>query len=356
MEKEALIADFIKRTIDGLQNKDVYLGIENGGKYRLSYEGSPYNLYYNHPSFYGCYDWHSSVHSHWQLLRIIRKYFMNEHIYTIVHLLDKHFAPERIEGELNYVKKHPNYEIPYGMSWFLTLGMELKEWDKKMPNNAPSRWLKNIQPFLTHARNALVNYYKITSSPITDGQHENTAFSLGLAHDYATTFDDKEFLALITEKATTFYSQSVNAIFFTGSRDFLSADLCVADLMRRVYTKEEFEIWLAKFIPTPEILNEKLQPIQYETNIESHLVGLNITRAWMLDDIASVLPDTNPRKAIMTKLEKSNFEVGKDPAANNRDWMIVHWCPTLLVYYFTERGKKPKQPNHSNNNGLNFLA
>ena len=25
-----------------------------------------------HPAFYGCYDWHSAVHSHWLLLRLLR--------------------------------------------------------------------------------------------------------------------------------------------------------------------------------------------------------------------------------------------------------------------------------------------
>src|SRR5690242_11780169 len=27
-----------------------------------------------HPSFYGCYDWHSSVHGHWMLARVLRMF------------------------------------------------------------------------------------------------------------------------------------------------------------------------------------------------------------------------------------------------------------------------------------------
>src|ERR671927_397898 len=25
-----------------------------------------------HPAFYGCYDWHSSVHGHWMLIRLLK--------------------------------------------------------------------------------------------------------------------------------------------------------------------------------------------------------------------------------------------------------------------------------------------
>ena len=27
-----------------------------------------------HPAFYGCYDWHSSVHGHWMLVRLLRRF------------------------------------------------------------------------------------------------------------------------------------------------------------------------------------------------------------------------------------------------------------------------------------------
>src|SRR3954468_20736399 len=55
-----------------------------------------------HPAFYGCYDWHSSVHAHWMLARLLRGFPQLPEAAEIRRLLDEHLASEPIAVEVSY--------------------------------------------------------------------------------------------------------------------------------------------------------------------------------------------------------------------------------------------------------------
>ncbi len=84
-----------------------------------------------HPAFYGCFDWHSSVHGHWMLVRLIRLYPEHELSDQIRQVLETHLTNENLEKETEYfaAKHNRSFERMYGWAWFFRLVTELHEWD-----------------------------------------------------------------------------------------------------------------------------------------------------------------------------------------------------------------------------------
>jgi Protein of unknown function (DUF2891) len=88
----------------------------------------PYPL---HPSFYGCLDWHSSVHGHWLLARLLRLDPKAPYASEARRVLEEDLSPGRLAGEVQYFA-NPNrasFERPYGLAWLLTLAAELRRSD-----------------------------------------------------------------------------------------------------------------------------------------------------------------------------------------------------------------------------------
>jgi hypothetical protein len=46
---------------------------------------------YHHPIFYGCFDWHSSVHGHWLLAALLRQFPETELAEKIIKVFDEQF-------------------------------------------------------------------------------------------------------------------------------------------------------------------------------------------------------------------------------------------------------------------------
>src|SRR5438874_11794725 len=56
-----------------------------------------------HPIFYGSFDWHSSVHGHWLLVRALRNYPSLAHAHDLIPLLDARFTKEAVAAEVEYL-------------------------------------------------------------------------------------------------------------------------------------------------------------------------------------------------------------------------------------------------------------
>ena len=59
------------------------------------------------PVFYGCYDWHSSVHGHWLLIRLLRLYPNEEFAVQAESTLNKSFQDETPSGFRRRIQKTP---------------------------------------------------------------------------------------------------------------------------------------------------------------------------------------------------------------------------------------------------------
>ncbi|RIK34232.1 MAG: DUF2891 domain-containing protein [Chloroflexi bacterium] len=293
-----------------------------------------------HPAFYGCYDWHSAVHSHWQIVRALRLYPNAPFAEAAIVALNQSFTPENLAGELAYLRRHPNFEMPYGMAWVLQLLSELRE--QTTPQT--ERWRTVLAPLENHAAGRFRHYLARLPYAIRSGVHNQSAFAMTLALDWARVAGDAALAAQIAEKALAFFDADRDAplAYEPSGTDFLSPTLAEADLMRRVLPPAHFARWLWQFWGpyALEILPRYLAPLQvvdFSDGQLAHFTGLNLSRAWMLEGIAAALPPADPRRSILDQLAQHHREVGLRDALHP-DYMVAHWTPSFALYLLTGRG------------------
>src|SRR5580704_14686908 len=253
------------------------------------------------PAFYGCYDWHSSVHGHWLLTRLVRTFPSAPFAPPAREALRQSLTADNMAQEARYLRGEgrASFERPYGLAWLLQLSAELREWDDPQAREM----LANLHPLEEAALERLKTWLPKLSHPVRIGEHAQTAFSLGLMLDYARIVDDKDLAKLLTDSARKFYLADKNAplAYEPSGEDFLSPCLGEADVMRRVLSSTEFVDWLKKFMPqlptkaTSDWLPIVVSPDPSDPKL-AHLDGLNLSRAWMLEGILSALPADDPRR------------------------------------------------------------
>ncbi|MEM8859149.1 MAG: DUF2891 domain-containing protein [Chloroflexota bacterium] len=295
-----------------------------------------------HPAFYGCYDWHSAVHSHWQLVKIMKMLPCGVLHERAVEAIDKNLTVENIEIELNWLKGRKNFEMPYGMAWLLLLCAELRMWEKPHAK----RWLYVLSPLEEHAQERFLQYCEQMPLPNRGGLHNQSAFSLGLVFDYAEICGDEELLGAVSSMARRFYwaDINVNLNYEPSAADFLSPSLSEADLMGRILNEDEFEIWLDLFAPDGFDLLQPVEVVDPSNGQLAHWAGLNLSRSWMLSNIADSLPADHPIIPSLHLLSAKHLEIGL-PMATHSDYMISHWVPTFAIYLLDVQEKAQlKQP------------
>ncbi len=295
------------------------------------------------PIFYGCFDWHSSVHGHWLLVRLLRvgpsdAAWRDEALAK----LDQSFTREKLAGEVrNFARPaRGSWERPYGLAWFLQLMQELREWDDV---NA-KRWMKILEPLETDIVISLKDWLPKLVYPIWLGTHNQSAFAFGLMLDWARTSGDVEFEELIIERAKAFHMDDVDCplAYEPSGEDFLSPCLMEADLMRRILDAEDFSAWLTDFLPqipttgsddwlTPGIVKDA------SDGKLVHLDGVNSSRAWNLYNISRALPDGDRRKAALVASAEKHARAGI-AAVSAEHYAGSHWLASFATYLLTDRG------------------
>lgn len=285
-----------------------------------------------YPAFYGCYDWHSAVHSHWQIVRALRVFPNASFANDARETLHASLTPENIAIEMQWIADRPSFEMPYGMAWLLMLSAELRVW--ATPDAL--EWHEALAPMELHAVERFEIYCRQLRMPVRGGMHNQTAFSLGLVWDYAERVGDQGLRRLIDETASRLYSADTDvAIAYEPSAaDFLSPSLAEADLMRRALPADTFLEWLERFAPDGFDELEPVDVVDPSDGQLAHWAGLNLSRAWMLARIADALPSTDMRAAQMRTTASAHTAIGV-PMALLPDYMISHWVPTFAVYLLT---------------------
>ncbi|MEZ5967760.1 MAG: DUF2891 domain-containing protein [Hyphomonas sp.] len=299
----------------------------------------PRDLY---PAFHGCFDWHSSVHGHWLLVRILNTDPETPYHDAIIAALSQSFTPENIAGELAYFQgdDRASFERPYGQAWFLQLMTELRE--AKFPEAA--EWVKTLSPLEDLIEANTSAWLGKLAYPIRIGTHNQTAFAFGLMLDWADTANRPEFHSLIAQKAREFHEHDVNCplSYEPSGEDFLSPCLMEADLMRRVMEQDEFAAWLTTFLPQIPLDGSAnwLEPGIVRDASDGklvHLDGLNLSRAWALEGIASVLPSDDRRRAALLAAATRHKETGV-AAVSDAHYAGSHWLASFATYLETRRG------------------
>jgi len=301
--------------------------------------GTPKEL---HPAFYGCFDWHSSVHGHWLLVRLLRLYPEAAFKSRIEASLNQSLTVANIAGEVAYFKAkgRASYERPYGLAWLLQLTAELREWQDPRAKG----WLEALEPLETVVATRFREWLPKLAYAIRTGEHSQTAFALGLAVDWARIKGDVQLAALIEQKALEFHSGDTgcNLAFEPSGQDFLSPCLAEADLMRRFLEPEAFAKWLAAFLPViPKQAGADWLPLGVVTDPSdgklAHLDGLNLSRAWMLEGILSGLPDGDPRRQALKDAAVAHRLSGL-ASVTGAHYEGGHWLGSFAVYLVTGRG------------------
>ncbi|MGH8080367.1 MAG: DUF2891 domain-containing protein [Lysobacter sp.] len=293
---------------------------------------APSKLY---PAFYGCYDWHSSVHGHWLLARLAQRFPQAPYAQQARAALARSLTEANIAGELAYLgKADESFERPYGLAWLLQLGSQLRGWDDPQAR----QWAQALAPLEQEASARLQRWLPKLTKPIRVGEHSQTAFAFGLALDWTRISGDRALRDALIARSRYYYlaDRDCPLAYEPSGQDFLSPCLAEADLMRRVLPPQEFSNWLKAFLPqiprraradwlTPGLV---LDPGDGKL---AHLDGLNLSRAWMLEGIAAGLPPRDRRIGALRAAAAVHSELGLI-AVGDTHYAGAHWLGSFATY------------------------
>jgi DUF2891 family protein len=294
------------------------------------------------PAFFGCYDWHSSVHGHWLLARVARVVPDAPVGAEARQALARSLTPANLAAETRYLEGEgrASFERPYGLAWLLQLDAELRQWGSPQA----VEWAGALAPLARSAASRIREWLPKLTRPVRIGEHAQTAFGLGLVLDWARVAGDVEMESLAVSRSRDFYGSDRDCplAYEPSGEDFLSPCLGEADLMRRVLAPQPYARWLSALLPRlpkdgssgwlePGIVTDPTDPKL------AHLDGLNLSRAWMLEGIASGLPGGDPRLAALRAAAAVHREKGL-AAVTTRPYEGGHWLGTFAVYLVTGRG------------------
>jgi hypothetical protein len=298
-----------------------------------------------HPSFYGSYDWHSAVHGHWMLVRLLKVVPDLPEAANIRRVLDDHLSAVNLAVEVAYLGRagSASFERTYGWAWLLKLAEELHGWDD--PDGR--RWAANLQPLAEAIVGRYLAFLPKQAYPIRRGVHPNTAFGMALALDYARAVGRADLDSLLVERSRTYFGNDVDvpAGWEPDGDDFLSRALVEADLMRRVLPAPEFTRWFHAFLPDlgrgepanllqPAVVTDRGDPGLV------HLDGLNLSRAWCMQAVALALPDDDEARPVLLASAVRHAEASL-PYVASGDYLGEHWLASFAVYLLTTAGSTP---------------
>ena len=301
------------------------------------------------PVFYGCYDWHSAVHGHWLLVRLARLQPEAAFRSRALAAVEANLTSEGVAQEVAYLEGEgrASFERPYGLAWLLQLGTELRQWQ----DPRAEAMAKTLAPLEQAAANRLKEWLPKLAYPIRVGEHSQTAFAFGLILDWARESGDDELETMLGSAIEGFYLEDRDCPleYEPSGQDFLSPCIAEADLVRRVLPPVEYAAWLGGFLPgIPRDGSSAWLPLGIVTDRSdgklAHLDGLNISRAWMLDGMASGLPEGDPRAGSLLAAAAAHAESGL-ASVTGEHYEGGHWLGSFATYLVTKRGiDRPARP------------
>jgi hypothetical protein len=288
-----------------------------------------------HPAFFGCYDWHSSVHGHWMLVRLLRLFPDLPEKQRIRAVLAEHLTAQNLRAEADYFagRNRRSFERTYGWAWLLKLAEELHGWDDAEVRG----WSANLRPLTEIIVAGYLGFLPKQTYPIRSGVHPNTAFGLAFALDYGRAVKHDELTRVIEQRSRDYYGKDagVPAAWEPDGADFFSPSLLEADLMRRVLPPAEFATWFHRFLPelpkslqNPAIVTDRTDPQLV------HLDGLNLSRAWCMRSLAAALPATDPARPLLAAAAARHLTAALPHVASG-DYAGEHWLASFAVYLFS---------------------
>ena len=298
--------------------------------------GEPQEL---HPAFYGCFDWHSSVHAHWTLVSLLKRFPEMKRAEEIREKLKSSLTAENIREEVKYFSREQEstFERTYGWAWVLKLSEELGSWEDPMAKELH----QNLQPLTDLLVQKFKEFLPKLNYPIRVGEHTNTAFALALAHDYAVSAEKEELRMLIEKRAKDYYLNDDDCPieWEPSGFDFLSPCLAEVDIMRRVLPKKTFDLWMKDFLPQLRKKDFEMEPAEVTDRTDGklvHLDGLNFSRAWVLYGLAQQYPENYGHLRALA----NDHVVYSFPNLVGDSYEGGHWLGTFALYAIQESNKE----------------
>ncbi|WP_324719277.1 DUF2891 domain-containing protein [Salinimicrobium sp. HB62] len=298
--------------------------------------GEPREL---HPAFYGCFDWHSSVHAHWTMVSLLKKFPEMKKAEEIREKLQASLTAENIQEEVKYFSRaqESSFERTYGWAWVLKLAEELQTWEDPLAKELS----QNLQPLTELMVKKFKEFLPKLNYPIRVGEHTNTAFALALAHDYAVTAEREELRMLIEKRAKDYYlnDDACPIEWEPGGFDFLSPCLSEVDIMRRVLPKKTFNLWMKDFLPQLRKKDFAMEVAEVTDRTDGklvHLDGLNFSRGWVLYGLANQYPEDYGHLRSLAN-EHVNYSF---PNLVGDSYEGGHWLGTFALYAIQESNRE----------------
>ncbi len=297
-----------------------------------------------HPAFYGCYDWHSAVHGHWMLARLLNRFPTLDEAEEIRAAFRRNLTAENLLAERAYFELplSRTYERTYGWAWLLTLARELDG----SSDGELAQWGRALRPLTETIARKYLDFLPKQQYPIRSGVHPNTAFGLSLALDYARGAKDEALAAVLAETSLRYFAKDVAcpAAWEPSGSDFLSPCLIEAELMSKVLAPEAFSEWLGRFLPGLEkgAWERLLTPVDVTDRTDPqlvHLDGLNLSRAWSLLQIAEQVG--TPSEKARLQAAAARHLAATLPRIADGDYAGEHWLGSFAVYALTHKAGAP---------------
>ena len=293
-----------------------------------------------HPAFHGCYDWHSAVHGHWMLVRILRRFPGLGIEGEIRAALAENLTAGNLEAEARFFSRPgaKSFERPYGWAWLLKLAEELHDWD----DPEGREWSAHLRPLVEGIVASYLDYFPKQTYPNRSGVHSSTAFGLSFALDYARAVKHEKLEALVVERSRSYFGadERIPAAWEPDGADFFSPSLMEADLMRRVLPAEAFRGWFHRFLPdlAAGVPSSILEPATVTDRTDPqlvHLDGLNLSRARCLRSVAAAFPAGDATRQTLLTAAERHAAAGL-PHVTSGDYAGEHWLASFATWLLTE--------------------
>lgn len=289
-----------------------------------------------HPMFHGSYDWHSSVHMHASLLRLVQLAPELPSRAAIEAHVDARFVGEHAAHELAHLALNPTFERPYGWAWLMRLDDTLAE----SPIAAAPRWRAVLAPLVATVRarwlahlagpNAAPNAHRA-------GTHTNSAFAMRFALAHARRNGDAAFADALVDAARRWFvaDRRYPARYEPSGNDFLSPGLCAATLLADTLSPTAFRLWWRGYEPPEDELAHWLKPVAVGPRDDAQLVhadGLNLSRAWCLGLLAAHVP---ARRDAFRAAREAHLAAAL-PHVTGGDFVATHWLVSFALLALVE--------------------
>lgn len=289
-----------------------------------------------HPVFFGSYDWHSAVHSHWAMVRLARAAAAAgdaELAARAAAAVQPRLNADAVERELDFFADRPGFGLPYGLAWAALLCAELT-----VAAAEDASWrdaASAARPLADLALLRLERWSLALPVAIRSGEHSQSAFALVLAAEAARALGRDAAAHKILQRGDELHAHDRDCALHLepSAWDFVSPTLGAAWLMARCRSAAELAAWLDRAAPT---LGR--QPLPYSPSADrhdgklAHWDGLLWSRAWMLRDLAAALPAGDDRPAALRESASAHAAAGQR-ALVGASYAGLHWLPTFATVW-----------------------